>query len=65
MCYWYIHQQNGNIISTHVTVANGVKQRRVIFAILFNNDMNKLSIALDSSCFWGVRTCFSGSLVSC
>ena len=39
----------GNSVSTHFTVANGVKQGGVIFPILFNIYMDKLSIALNSS----------------
>ena len=39
----------GNTISTHFTVANGVKQGGVISSILFNIYMDKLSIALNSS----------------
>ena len=39
----------GNTISTHFTVANGVKQGGVISPILFNIYMDKLSIALNSS----------------
>ena len=38
-----------NTISTHFTVANGVKQGGVISPILFNIYMDKLSIALNSS----------------
>ena len=39
----------GNTISTHFTVANGVKQGGVISPILFNIYMDKLSIALNNS----------------
>ena len=39
----------GNTISTHFTVANGVKQGGVISTILFNIYMDKLSVALNSS----------------
>ena len=39
----------GNTISTHFTVANGLKQGGVISPILFNIYMDKLSIALNSS----------------
>ena len=53
MCFWYTHQQMFvrwcNAISTHFTVANGVKQGGVIAHILFNIYMDKLSIALNSS----------------
>ena len=53
LCFRYTHQQMfvrwGNTISTHFTVANGVKQGRVISPILFNIYMDKLSIALNSS----------------
>ena len=53
LCFWYTHQQMfvrwGNTISTHFTVANGVKQGGVISPILFNIYMDKLSIALNSS----------------
>ena len=38
----------GIIISTHFTVANGVKQCEVISPILFNIYIDKLSIALHS-----------------
>ena len=38
----------GNTISTHFTVANGVKQGGVISPILFNIYMDTLSIALNS-----------------
>ena len=44
----------GNTISTHFTVANGVKQGGVISPILFNIYMDKLSIALNSL---GIRGC--------
>ena len=53
LCFWYTHQQMfvrwGNTISTHFTVANGVKQGGVISPILFNIYMDTLSIALNSS----------------
>ena len=39
----------GNTISTHFTVANGMKQGGVITPILFNIYTDKLSIALNSS----------------
>ena len=39
----------GNTISTHFTIANGVKQSGVVSTILFNIYMDKLSIALKSS----------------
>ena len=39
----------GNTISTHFTVANGVKQGGVISLIFFNIYMDKLSVALNSS----------------
>ena len=38
----------GNTISTHFTITNGVKQGGVISLILFNNYIDKLSIALNS-----------------
>ena len=39
----------GNTISTHFTVANGVKQGGDISPILFNIYMDKLSVALNRS----------------
>ena len=39
----------GNTISTHFTVANGVKQGGVMSPILFNIYMDKLGVALNSS----------------
>ena len=39
----------GTTISTQFTVANGVKQGRIIFPILFNMYMDDLSIALNNS----------------
>ena len=39
----------GNTISTHFTVANGVKQGEVISPFLFNMYIYKLSVALNSS----------------
>ena len=49
LCFWYTHQTMfvrwGDTISTQFTVANGVRQGRVISPILFND----LSTALNSS----------------
>ena len=69
LCFWYAHQQMfvrwDNTISTHFTVANGVKQGGVISPILFNIYMDKLSIALNSSGIGVLRKCFSKSFVLC
>ena len=70
LCYWYTSQKMfvhwGATTSTKFTVANGVKQRGIIFSVLFNVYMNDLSIALNSSGIGGyIGAVFFKSLVLC
>ena len=56
----------GATTSTQFTVANGVKQGRIITPILFNVCMDDLSIALNSSSIGGyLGAAFFKSLVLC